>query len=69
MIIVSTALYALCIRKRHLSAISGGPAHVEKREVPVSATMDGKEQQSSASTEPKLSDNLFQPEAWNPNKR
>lgn len=57
----------LCIMQfRCLTA--GGPPHIEKREVPVSATMDGKEQQSSASTEPKLSDNSFQPEVWNPNK-
>jgi len=47
---------------------SSGPPHVKKRETPVSATMDGKEQQSSASAEPKPLSDSFQPEAWSPGK-
>lgn len=47
---------------------SSGPPHVEKRETPVSATLDGKEQQSSASTAPKQSEDNFQPQSWSPGK-
>lgn len=47
---------------------SSGPPHAEKREIPVSTTMDGKEQQSSASAETRPPSDSFQPEAWSPGK-
>lgn len=47
---------------------SSGPPHIEKKETPLSATMDGKEQQSSGSTRQKQGESSFQPEAWLPGK-
>lgn len=59
----------LCIaRSRSACMFAGGPPHIEKKETPLSATMDGKEQQSSGSTRQKQGESSFQPEAWLPGK-